>query len=103
MLRHLDGEQGAGHDIHVRPAEFGRDVEAVETHLGHPAGKALMVFRRQAVGVGVEAVLQRHDLLAHEAAHLVHDQFLLVGKRQVHELDALLIPGILRPQPFRPG
>jgi len=46
----LDGEQGARHDIHVRPAEFGRNVEAVEAHLRRPAGKALMVLRRPAAG-----------------------------------------------------
>ena len=102
VLRHLDGEQGARHDIHVRATEFGRDVEAVEAHLRHPARKALVVLRGQAVGIGVEAVLQRHDLLADEPAHLVHDQFLLVGKGQVHKSCAFPISKMpLRP--VRPG
>jgi len=78
MLRHLDRQQHAGHDVDVRPAVFLRDVDAEQAHRLGLLDQPLMVGRIEFRRVGIELRLERDDLLAHEAAHLV-DQHLLFG------------------------
>ena len=78
MLCHLDRQQHARDDIDVRPAEFLGDVDAVKTHRLGLLDQPCMVGGIELGGVGVELGLERDDLLAHVAAHLV-DQHLLFG------------------------
>ncbi len=84
MLAHLDGEQNAGRHVDAGAAELGRNVEAVEAHRLDLGDEALAVLGRQLAGVGIELVLKRHDLLAHETADLGDDGFLLFRGLEVH-------------------
>ena len=78
MLRHLDRQQHAGHDVDVRPAILLRDVDAEQAHRLGLLDQPLVVLGFEFRGVGIEPGLERDDLLAHVAAHLV-DQHLLFG------------------------
>ena len=78
MLRHLDGEQHAGHDVDVGPAELLGNVDAVQAHRLGLLDQPRLVGGIELGGVGVELGLERNDLLAHVAADLV-DQHLLLG------------------------
>ena len=78
MLGHLDGQQHAGDDVDVGPAELLGDVDAVEAHRLGLLDQARVVGGIELGGVGIELGLERDDLLAHVAADLV-DQHLLFG------------------------
>ncbi len=101
VLRRLDGDQGLGDDVDVRPAKLGRDAEAIEAHRPGDAGQARVVFRLDAAGVGVELGLQRPDLLTHEPPHLVDDLRLLGGRLKIHP--RLPYPGLSRPRRWSAG
>ena len=84
MLAHLDRQQHARRHVDAGAAEFRGDVEAVEAHAFDLGDEARVLLARQLGGVGIELVLERHDLLAHEAAHLGDDSSLLFGRLEVH-------------------
>ena len=98
VLRHLDGEQGAGHDVDVRAAELLGNVDPEQAHRLGLLDQPRMVLRRQFRGIGVELGLERNDLLPHIAPDLV-DQHLLLGVR--FEIHLLASRQIMFLSPFR--
>ena len=95
MLRHLDRQQHARHEVDVGAAVFLRDVDAEQAHrlglLDQPLVIGGLEFRR----VGVQVRLERDDLLAHEAADLVDQHLLFFAWLEIH--GALPQAGLSRP------
>jgi hypothetical protein len=84
MLRAFNGDQYPRDHVDVRAPIFGRRVQAVEPHRLGLLDQPRENFRLQLVGVGVHALLERQDLLTHEAADHVDDHRLFLGEREVH-------------------
>ena len=79
VLGHLDRQQHAGDDVDVRGRRTRRGCRGRSSPIALVfSTRRAMVLGRQLGGVGIELGLERHDLLAHEAADLV-DQHLLFG------------------------
>jgi hypothetical protein len=85
VLRELLGDEGACHRVDAGAAVLLRHVHLVEAHLLDHTDEALALLLRQRIGIGVEFVLERADLLADEASHVGDDQPLFLAELQVHQ------------------
>ena len=84
VLRHLDGQQHARHDVDVGAAVLLRNIDAEQAHrlglLDQPGMVGWVQFRR----IRVELGLERNDLLADKAADLVDQQLLFFARFEIH-------------------
>ena len=84
MLAAFDGDQAARDKIDIGSAVLGRRVEPMQPHFLGFLDEFFEFLGRDFVGVRVEGVFERDDLLAHKAANHIDNDALLVGQGQVH-------------------
>ena len=85
MLRAFDGDQHARDHIDFRPAIFRRRVQTIQAHCLGFFDQIGEDLRLDLVGVRIEVLLERQDLLTHETSNHVDDHRLLFGEGEIHD------------------
>ena len=82
MLRHLLEHDRHAERVEPTAAVLLRRAERPQAGRPGPGGQALVVLVGKARRVGIERLLERDDLLANEAPHLLAQQAQLVRQRE---------------------